>query len=102
MEGGTLDRPLDRDPQTETPWTETPRQRHPSKQRPPKRNIEPATQSLEGTWGHAARQEVTSYRDLCGQTDTSENITLLPFVGINNENIFSYTSKSSSTGARNV
>ena len=46
-------------------------------QRPLGRNMGPGTDSLEGTWDQASRQEVTSYRDpLCGQTGTCENITL--------------------------
>ena len=62
-------RPLRQRPSwTETPWTETPRQRPPGL-RPP-----------EGTWDQAARQEVTSYRDLLPcvdrMTDMCKNITL--------------------------
>ena len=83
---------MDRDPQRPL-WTETPRQRllnrdppvgrPPPAGRPSKRrhacamNMGPGAETaLEGTCDQAARQEVTSYRDPSGQTNTSENITL--------------------------
>ena len=45
--------PLDKDPLDRYPQTET-----------PQRNMGPETKTpLEATWGQAARQEVTSYRD---------------------------------------
>ena len=64
---------------TETPTLDgDPLDIDPPKQRPPGRNMAPGTEKPpEGTWDQAARQEVTSYRDLpCGQTDTCKNITL--------------------------
>ena len=72
----------DRDPTGQIPpppHTQTPEDRNPPGQRPPWTEIPP-----EGTWDQSARQEVILYRDLpCGQTNTSEKITLpqISFVG---------------------
>ena len=63
-------------PFTETPFTEITLPRDPSPDRDPQ----------ERTWDQAARQEVTSYRDPRGQTDTCKNSTLpqTSFAGGNN------------------
>ena len=56
---------------------------------PPGRNMGLGTKTpLKGTWDHAARQEVSSYRNPCEQTHTCENIIVpqTSFAGGNKSN----------------